>query len=247
MSRRRTAQEVAHRLREADRDLAKGLTVPDICRKVELCKQPIIAGVSNTPPTRSMASGEVANRNSRLTVSEVVAELLLTTKCSRTSPKKTTTEDEARITHLHTRNRPCSIALRGCHSGHVITIFLTAVFLVVEKKVVWCDEQLAAADYLERPLQGLTAADLPPKYCSVVLVPRYRPSRRPNELPLTREIKRWARRHPRYGYRRIHALLICGGWTVNIKRVRRLWNSLGLHARKGAAKWSIWTDCLRLG
>ena len=43
--------------------------------------------------------------------------------------KFSTTEDEARITHLHTRNRPCSIALRR-HSGHVITTFL-AVFSVV--------------------------------------------------------------------------------------------------------------------
>jgi transposase-like protein len=34
MSGRRTAQEVAHILREADRNLAKGLAVADICRKV---------------------------------------------------------------------------------------------------------------------------------------------------------------------------------------------------------------------
>jgi len=34
MRRRRTAEEVARLLREADRDLAKGLTVSDICRKV---------------------------------------------------------------------------------------------------------------------------------------------------------------------------------------------------------------------
>src|SRR5208337_3573027 len=33
MRRRRTAEEVARLLREADRDLAKGLTVSDICRK----------------------------------------------------------------------------------------------------------------------------------------------------------------------------------------------------------------------
>jgi putative transposase len=33
MRRRRTAEEVARALREADRDLAKGLTVADICRK----------------------------------------------------------------------------------------------------------------------------------------------------------------------------------------------------------------------
>ena len=43
-----------------------------------------------------------------------------------------------------------------------------------------------------------------------------------------REIKRLARRHPRFGYRRIHALLVRGGWSVDLKRVRRLWNSLGL-------------------
>jgi putative transposase len=34
MKRRRTADEVARLLREADRDLAKGLTVADICRKL---------------------------------------------------------------------------------------------------------------------------------------------------------------------------------------------------------------------
>jgi putative transposase len=33
MSRRRTAEEVTRMLRDADRDLAKGLTVSDICRK----------------------------------------------------------------------------------------------------------------------------------------------------------------------------------------------------------------------
>ena len=33
MRRRRTAEEVARALREADHDLAKGLTISDICRK----------------------------------------------------------------------------------------------------------------------------------------------------------------------------------------------------------------------
>ena len=33
MSRRRNADEVARLLREADRDLAKGLTISDFCRK----------------------------------------------------------------------------------------------------------------------------------------------------------------------------------------------------------------------
>jgi transposase InsO family protein len=57
---------------------------------------------------------------------------------------------------------------------------------------------------------------------------RYR--RRPpaGEPKLIREIKRLARRHPRFGYRRIHALLVRGGWTVNLKRVHRHWIELGL-------------------
>jgi len=38
MRRRRTAEEVARLLREADRDLAKGLTVSDICRKVGIAE-----------------------------------------------------------------------------------------------------------------------------------------------------------------------------------------------------------------
>jgi putative transposase len=49
-----------------------------------------------------------------------------------------------------------------------------------------------------------------------------------DEPALVREIRRLARRHPRYGYRRVHAMLIRHGFSVNIKRVRRLWNELGL-------------------
>jgi transposase InsO family protein len=38
----------------------------------------------------------------------------------------------------------------------------------------------------------------------------------------------WAGKHPRYGYRRIHALLVRAGWRVNRKRVQRLWRAEGL-------------------
>ena len=37
-----------------------------------------------------------------------------------------------------------------------------------------------------------------------------------------------ARRHPRYGYRRIHAILRREGWACNRKRVQRLWRDEGL-------------------
>lgn len=89
------------------------------------------------------------------------------------------------------------------------------------------DQQRAAADYL-RERYGASER----RTCRVMDRPRstlrYRRQPRPDEPALVREIKRLARRHPRYGYRRIHALLARGGWTVNIKRVRRLWNELGL-------------------
>jgi putative transposase len=37
-----------------------------------------------------------------------------------------------------------------------------------------------------------------------------------------------AGKHPRYGYRRVHALLVREGWRINRKRVQRLWRAEGL-------------------
>ncbi len=89
------------------------------------------------------------------------------------------------------------------------------------------DQQRAAADYLgERyEVSQRRISRVMGRSRSVL---RYRCSRRTDEQPLSREIKRLARRHPRYGYRRVHALLVRGGWSVNLKRVRRLWIGLGL-------------------
>ena len=39
------------------------------------------------------------------------------------------------------------------------------------------------------------------------------------------------RKHPRWGYRLIHALLEHKGWTVNLKRVRRLWRESNLQRK----------------
>jgi putative transposase len=93
--------------------------------------------------------------------------------------------------------------------------------------VVTPDQQRAAADYL-REHYGASQR----RICRVMGRSRstLRYSREPkaDEPAVIREIKRLARRHPRYGYRRIHAMLVRRGWTVNIKRVRRLWNELGL-------------------
>jgi transposase InsO family protein len=57
---------------------------------------------------------------------------------------------------------------------------------------------------------------------------RYSPQPRAGEAPLVRALRRLARRHPRYGYRRIHALLQRQGSSVNLKRVHRLWCALHL-------------------
>ena len=89
------------------------------------------------------------------------------------------------------------------------------------------DQQRAAADYLNERY-GVSQR----RICRVMgrsrSSLRYRRKQRADEPALNREIKRLARRHPRYGYRFIHALLARQGWTINIKRARRLWNKLGL-------------------
>lgn len=46
---------------------------------------------------------------------------------------------------------------------------------------------------------------------------------RPDEVPLTAAIVELATRYGRYAYRRITELLRQAGWTVNAKRVTRIW------------------------
>ena len=57
---------------------------------------------------------------------------------------------------------------------------------------------------------------------------RYCRRKVPDELLLRERLRLLARRHPRYGYRRIHALLCREGWLCNRKRVQRLWRDEGL-------------------
>jgi transposase InsO family protein len=56
---------------------------------------------------------------------------------------------------------------------------------------------------------------------------RYQAKRRDDEGQLTQSMLELVRQHPRYGYRRIWALLR-NGWQVNRKRVHRLWKQNGL-------------------
>jgi transposase InsO family protein len=57
---------------------------------------------------------------------------------------------------------------------------------------------------------------------------RYEVRERDDEKPLVAEMLALSRQHPRYGYRRITALLRRKGWTVNGKRVQRIWREQGL-------------------
>jgi transposase InsO family protein len=93
--------------------------------------------------------------------------------------------------------------------------------------VVTATQQRAAADYLRARyrISERRASRVLDRARSTL---RYRRRDRPRERPLVRAIQRLARKHPRYGYRRIHALLRRQGWTVNLKCVQRLWKALGL-------------------
>jgi transposase InsO family protein len=57
---------------------------------------------------------------------------------------------------------------------------------------------------------------------------RQRPRIKEAEQRLVTRMLELVRRHPRYGYRRIWALLRREGWRVNRKRVHRLWRQQGL-------------------
>lgn len=68
--------------------------------------------------------------------------------------------------------------------------------------------------------------------CEVIGQPRstqrYAARKRDEEKPLVTKMLELVRRHPRYGYRRVWALLRGEGLRVNVKRVYRLWRKEGL-------------------
>ncbi len=68
--------------------------------------------------------------------------------------------------------------------------------------------------------------------CQVVGQPRstqrYEPGEPDDEKPLVKRMRELAAEHPRYGYRRVWALLRREKFAVNRKRVHRLWRREGL-------------------
>lgn len=88
-------------------------------------------------------------------------------------------------------------------------------------------QQRAAADYLKEKY-GVSERRVSRVLGRSRSTLRYRRQPRPGETALIQAIRRQARRHPRWGYKRVHARLVKIGWSVNRKRLRRLWNELGL-------------------
>jgi putative transposase len=73
---------------------------------------------------------------------------------------------------------------------------------------------------------------------------------RDDEAALTADIIRLASEYGRYGYRRITALLRSEGWTINFKRVERIWRREGLKVpQKQPKRGRLWFNdgsCVRL-
>jgi transposase InsO family protein len=65
---------------------------------------------------------------------------------------------------------------------------------------------------------------------------RQEPRRKEGEETLVRRMLELVRQHPRFGYRRIWALLRREGWRVNRKRVYRLWRKQGLRVPRKQRK-----------
>lgn len=61
----------------------------------------------------------------------------------------------------------------------------------------------------------------------------YRAKRPPKQPELVRRVLVLSQQHPRYGYRRITALMKREGYGVNVKRIARLRRMEGLQVRKG--------------
>lgn len=76
--------------------------------------------------------------------------------------------------------------------------------------------------------------------CRVATQPRstqrYEPKIKDDEAALVKQMHAIVRQHPRYGYRRVWALLRQDGWRVNRKRVHRLWRREGFRVPRKQRK-----------
>jgi putative transposase len=78
MSKRRTADQIVRLLREADRDLAKGLTVGDVCRKLGISQNAYYRWRQRHDPTQVDEARRLREREAEVErLKRLVADLLL--------------------------------------------------------------------------------------------------------------------------------------------------------------------------
>ena len=78
MGKRRTADQIVRLLREADRDLAKGLTVADVCRKLGLSQNAYYRWRQHHDPAKADDARRVRELTAEVErLKLLVAELLL--------------------------------------------------------------------------------------------------------------------------------------------------------------------------
>lgn len=78
MQKRRTAEEVTRLLRDFDRDLAKGLTVSDVCRKVGIAETTYYRWRLRHDPVKGDADRRCRELESEVhRLKQIVAELML--------------------------------------------------------------------------------------------------------------------------------------------------------------------------
>ncbi len=65
---------------------------------------------------------------------------------------------------------------------------------------------------------------------------RHEPVIAADDAALRAELRRISRERPRWGYRRAHRLLLDDGWSLNIKRTRRVWREEGLRVPRKRRK-----------
>jgi putative transposase len=90
MQTRRTAEEVTRSLRDFDRDLANGLTVPDLCRKVGIAETTYYRWRKRHDPVRVDADRRCRERESEVErLKRLVAELMLDKQMLQDLARKT--------------------------------------------------------------------------------------------------------------------------------------------------------------
>ena len=78
MAKRRTAQQIQRLLKDADRDLAKGLTVADVCRKFGITQSSFFRWRQRFDPARADESRQLRELQAELDrLKLLVADLLL--------------------------------------------------------------------------------------------------------------------------------------------------------------------------